>query len=107
MTLYREALMASAVVAIATLAIAAPSPAASKSGIAVSRSDELSAQTDRRHRRQVRRRHAPADSAPRYHQPPDPSFGPDGKLYPVPEHLRGQCYIDEGYGRFSACGFMR
>ncbi len=33
----------------------------------------------------------------------DPSFGPDGKPYKVPEYLRGQCYIDDGYGRFSAC----
>jgi hypothetical protein len=33
----------------------------------------------------------------------DPSFGPDGKPYKVPEYLRNQCYIDEGYGRFSAC----
>jgi hypothetical protein len=35
--------------------------------------------------------------------PADPSFGPDGRPYPVPEYLRGQCYIDDGYGRFSAC----
>lgn len=35
--------------------------------------------------------------------PPDPSFGPDGRPYQVPEYLRNQCYIDEGYGRFSAC----
>lgn len=33
----------------------------------------------------------------------DPSIGPDGRPYRVPEYLRGQCYIDEGYGRFSAC----
>lgn len=33
----------------------------------------------------------------------DPSFGPDGRPYQVPEYLRGQCYIDDGYGRFSAC----
>jgi hypothetical protein len=41
--------------------------------------------------------------APLRHGPPDPSFGPDGKLYPVPEYLRGQCYYDDGYGRFSPC----
>jgi hypothetical protein len=35
--------------------------------------------------------------------PADPSFGPDGRPYQVPEYLRNQCYIDEGYGRFSAC----
>lgn len=33
----------------------------------------------------------------------DPSFGPDGRPYQVPEYLRNQCYIDDGYGRFSAC----
>ncbi|MGD9922605.1 MAG: hypothetical protein AB7V13_14360 [Pseudorhodoplanes sp.] len=33
----------------------------------------------------------------------DPSFGPDGRLYPVPEYLRNQCYYDDGYGRFSPC----
>lgn len=33
----------------------------------------------------------------------DPSFGPDGKPYKVPEYLRNQCYIDDGYGRFSPC----
>lgn len=98
--------MASTVVAVAALATAAASAPEPKPGTGVSRADELSAQTDRRHRRPVRRP-APADSVPRYNRPPDPSFGPDGKLYPVPEHLRGQCYIDEGYGRFSACGFMR
>ena len=36
----------------------------------------------------------------------DPSIGPDGKPYPVPEYLRGQCYIDNGYGRFSGCSNM-
>ncbi len=42
---------------------------------------------------------------PRPHRggPADPSFGPDGKPYRVPEYLRNQCYIDEGYGRFSPC----
>jgi hypothetical protein len=51
---------------------------------------------------------APAVPAPRHHRGfADPSFGPNGKPYPVPEHLRGQCYIDEGYGRFSACNFFQ
>jgi hypothetical protein len=40
---------------------------------------------------------------PHFGGPADPSFGPDGKPYKVPEYLRNQCYIDEGYGRFSAC----
>jgi len=35
--------------------------------------------------------------------PPDPSIAPNGRPYPVPEYLRGQCYFDEGYGRFSPC----
>ena len=33
----------------------------------------------------------------------DPSFGPDGRPYQVPEYLRGQCYFDDGYGRFVPC----
>jgi hypothetical protein len=33
----------------------------------------------------------------------DPSLAPDGRPYPVPEYLRGQCYYDDGYGRFSPC----
>jgi hypothetical protein len=40
---------------------------------------------------------------PHFGGPADPSFGPDGKPYKVPEYLRNQCYIDDGYGRFSAC----
>lgn len=40
---------------------------------------------------------------PHFGGPADPSFGPDGKPYRVPEYLRNQCYIDDGYGRFSAC----
>lgn len=38
-----------------------------------------------------------------YRSGPDPSLGPDGRPYPVPEYLRGQCYMDDGYGRFSPC----
>lgn len=55
--------------------------------------------------RQTRKRYqAPPPAArPWYRGFADPSFGPDGRPYRVPEHLRGQCYIDEGYGRFSAC----
>ena len=40
---------------------------------------------------------------PRRYGPADPSLGPDGRPYPVPEYLRGQCYYDDGYGRFSPC----
>jgi hypothetical protein len=48
------------------------------------------------------------DNAPSY-QPrglrtsADPSIGPDGRPYRVPEYLRNQCYFDDGYGRFVAC----
>jgi hypothetical protein len=69
------------------------------------RSSEISAVQKR-----VRRNTPPppvAPAPPRHHRFADPSFGPDGKRYQVPEYLRGQCYIDEGYGRFTACGFMR
>jgi hypothetical protein len=69
------------------------------------RSSEISA-AQKRARRSTGQ--PPAVSAPRPHRGfADPSFGPDGKPYPVPEHLRGQCYIDEGYGRFSACNFFQ
>ncbi len=57
-------------------------------------------------KQRVRRNARPAPAAPAQRPPrgfADPSFGPDGKPYPVPEYLRNQCYIDEGYGRFSAC----
>jgi hypothetical protein len=54
--------------------------------------------------KQKRVRSAPqARPAPGRYGPPDPSIGPDGRPYPVPEYLRGQCYYDDGYGRFSAC----
>lgn len=95
---FRTILVASAILAFAVPAIAHASPEA-KSGAVALRSDEISAVQQRR-------------SAPVQNTPPrihrgfaDPSFGPDGKPYPVPENLRNQCYIDEGYGRFSACSF--
>lgn len=54
-----------------------------------------------------RRNTVQAPTAPRPHRGfADPSIGPDGKPYRVPEYLRNQCYIDEGYGRFSACNFF-
>ena len=34
----------------------------------------------------------------------DPSFGPDGRLYPNP-YPPGTCSTDMGYGRFSTCDF--
>src|SRR4051794_33346335 len=62
----------------------------------VARSDAVSsAQRQDQHRRNV----APAQQPVPYRGFADPSFGPDGKPYPVPEYLRGQCYVDLGYGR--------
>jgi hypothetical protein len=46
---------------------------------------------------------APTTYAPRNYRGADPSIWRDGKPYRVPEYLRNQCYVDDGYGRFSAC----
>jgi hypothetical protein len=62
---------------------------------------EVSA-AQRQHQRRYARPHAPA-RVPFYVYGADPSLARNGKPYPVPEYLRNQCYIDEGYGRFSAC----
>jgi hypothetical protein len=64
------------------------------------RSSDVSAAKQKRVRGTPRSR--PVESPHRYGGP-DPSLGPDGRPYPVPEYLRGQCYYDEGYGRFSPC----
>jgi hypothetical protein len=90
---FRTILVVSAFAAAATLAMATASPAASRSGTTIVRSDEISAY----------RRYAPAYQPQPYRGFADPSFGPDGKPYPVPEYLRNQCYIDMGYGRFQSC----
>jgi hypothetical protein len=80
----------------------APVPqAASPSKPEAVRVDEFSAAKRKYPRRVVRHPEAPRYSA--YQRGSDPSLGPDGRPYPVPEYLRRQCYIDEGYGRFSAC----
>lgn len=88
-----------AALSLTTAASAAPKP---QSGAV--RADEISGQryNERRH---APRYNAPASSdAPRYYRgSPDPSIGPDGRPYRVPEYLRNQCYVDDGYGRFSAC----
>jgi hypothetical protein len=55
--------------------------------------------------RQTRKRHPAPATRPSYRGFADPSLGPDGRPYPVPEYLRGQCYVDEGYGRFTACSY--
>jgi hypothetical protein len=73
--------------------MAAPWPAASKSDTTIVRSDEISAQ----------RRYAPVYTPSPYRGFADPSFGPDGRPYRVPEYLRNTCYVDMGYGRFQSC----
>jgi hypothetical protein len=90
-------------VASAFLALAVPAVAASlKSDAAQVRSSDISsAQRQRHHRRYVAPQPAPVFS--HYRGVADPSFAPNGKPYVVPEYLRNQCYIDEGYGRFSSC----
>ena len=107
MARFRKTLTASALVALAVLATDTALPASAKSAISSIHSDEISAQRKDDQRRKVQRRQAPVQSPqPRVRRGfADPSFGPDGKPYPVPEYLRNQCYIDEGYGRFTACSF--
>jgi hypothetical protein len=85
--------------ALSASASAAPTAVASQHEGLLQRSIEFAATTTKR---------KPQRAAPQTPQPlrrgfADPSFGPDGKPYKVPEYLRGQCYIDDGYGRFSAC----
>lgn len=102
---FRTMLVTSAVATTATFAMATSSLVAPKSDTVIVRSDEISAaQRYYHHRQYVRPRYAPAY----IHQPPyrgfaDPSFGPDGQPYRVPEYLRNQCYVDMGYGRFQSC----
>ncbi|MFN3350078.1 hypothetical protein [Pseudorhodoplanes sp.] len=68
---------------------------------------EISAAQHKKQKKQPRAaRQAPIPAyAPQHFRAADPSFGPDGKPYPVPEYLRNQCYIDDGYGRFTACSY--
>jgi hypothetical protein len=105
MTTFRTIIAASALAAIASLATAAAqaAPVSKESGV---RSTELSATKRVYHRRYVRHYYVRPYDGPRYSaylRGPDPALGPDGRPYGPPPHLRGQCYIDEGYGRFSAC----
>jgi hypothetical protein len=79
--------------------------------------DEVSAAQQQLHKRQVRqqvRPHArrpaaaayayrpPVYPAPRYGRAADPSIAPNGLPYQRPNYW-GDCVIDEGYGRWSAC----
>jgi len=97
---------AASVMGATTASQAAP---ADKAGVA--QAGELSSAKRVYHRRQVshykvRRypvRHYETPRYSAYLRGSDPAFGPDGRPYGPPAHLRGQCYIDEGYGRFSAC----
>src|SRR6187401_1762458 len=89
-------LAVSALAAVAASAMAT-SAAASKPDTATVRSNEITAA------HYDGRSEAPAYSPVRYRGFADPSFGPDGRPYRVPEYLRGQCYVDLGYGRFASC----
>lgn len=94
--------MAMTVAVIAAPSVSIAAPVMDKSAIAAG-ADEISAQRDTR-RRPARPARRPAESAaPQYRSGPDPSIAPDGRPYRVPEYLRNQCYVDDGYGRFSAC----
>lgn len=67
---------------------------------AAAHESEVSAAKRHYHRHYVRQ------AGPRYayqHRGNDPSLAANGLPYRVPPHLRNQCYIDEGYGRFSSC----
>lgn len=95
----RTSLVALTLAGTATLSLATASPATRTPDSGIVRSDEISAT-----QRNNQRRPARSYQAPRYYRgSPDPSIGPDGRPYRVPEYLRNQCYVDDGYGRFSAC----
>ncbi len=90
---FRMILVASALAAAVPTGMASASPGSSPSVSGIVRAGEISAQ----------RRYAPAVQPRPYRGFADPSFGPDGRPYPVPEYLRNQCHIDMGYGRFQSC----
>lgn len=91
-------LVALALVAAAPFASSAP--AAAEPEMAAVQSREISA-AKRYYYRRYPRSYA---HAPRYYgRGNDPSLGPGGQPYRVPAYLRNQCYIDDGYGRFSGC----
>lgn len=111
MTSFRSLVAASALTLVAGIAAATASQAAPASKAGATQAEdlqawELSAAKRVYHRRYVRHYNAPHYQGPRYSaylRGRDPGLGPDGLPYGPPAHLRGQCYIDEGYGRFSAC----
>jgi hypothetical protein len=92
----------SAIAATAIFATAIVATPRTETGM--TRSDEVSSAKRYYHRRYAYRHYAPVAHEPRYYRGgSDPSIAPDGRPYRVPEYLRNQCHIDEGYGRFSAC----
>jgi hypothetical protein len=93
MNILHTILVAPALLAAATLMMVTTSPVGSKPNATIVRSDEISAY----------RRTMPAYQPSPYRGFADPSFGPDGRPYRVPEYLRGTCYVDMGYGRFQSC----
>jgi len=113
MKLFRTTLVAVTLAVTATPLLAANAPATRTVDTAIVRADEISAQRQNERRPARSYRSSPYNYAPDYapnYAPPvyrggpaDPSIAPDGRPYRVPEYLRGQCYIDDGYGRFSAC----
>lgn len=110
MNVLRTTLVALTLAGFAVPLLAATSPTRATSDTLTARADEISAQ---RYNERRPARDYPARTynyAPNYAPPPyyrggaaDPSIGPDGRPYRVPEYLRNQCYVDDGYGRFSAC----
>jgi|GEM_PF-1545128 len=105
----RTILVALTLSIIAPLSLTTASSASRNTDSGAIRSDEISSQQRYNERRPVRRYPAPPaynsyNYAPQYYRGfSDPSIAPDGRPYQVPEYLRGQCYIDDGYGRYSAC----
>ena len=77
------------------------------------RIDEVSAPQQQQHKWQVRRRAKPPAASsyayrppvypvPRYGRAANPSIAPNGLPYQRPNYW-GDCVIDDGYGRWSAC----
>ena len=94
------------ILAAATLAVVAVLSLSTAASAAPKAADEMSAQRHSDRRNAPPRYNAPVNNeAPRYYRggAADPSIAPDGRPYRVPEYLRNQCYVDDGYGRFSAC----
>ena len=94
------------ILAAATLAVVAVLSLSTAASAAPKAADEMSSQRHSDRRYAPPRYNAPVyNEAPRYYRggAADPSIAPDGRPYRVPEYLRNQCYVDDGYGRFSAC----